>query len=232
MTPVEVRPIASYVSTYAGTLSDSFASAPAVGSVVTAVGSSFNIGSAFSFGDNQGGANTWNIIAEVPQGDTNLCVAYCIVAASSGTFTVNMGCTNTPRSAALQIINWSAADFNIASLLGNYSISGATPLDRSVVTTVAGQLLISVAAGNGSGGDFTNPPSTLAASGEVNLSNCTMATAYKTCGSPGTEAVTWTGTSPSDSLGSILVSFMPGATDPAAASSRFNTSRHTFGTRR
>ena len=215
---VQQRPIASYVSTYAGTLSDSFASTPAVGSLLIAKGGSYNGSATFTITDNQGGANNW-YVEQNDLADTTLYVAWCIVAVASGTFTVNASLSSARRSSTLQISEWSGP---AASPLGNVSKAGYT-MSRSASTTETGQLLIAVAGGNGTGGDYVNPPSTFTAMDEVNLANCTMATAYRLSTTIGSETAAWTGTGPSDSSNSILVLFKPGAAGPTVTTVSSNS---------
>lgn len=233
MTPVQQRPIVAEYGTYSAYISDSFASLPAIGSVVIVTGAFHSSASVGLIDDNQGHIYT---VLQTPNSDTVMYVAYCVVTASSGTFTVKA--VNSMARATMQISNWSASDLNTASLIGNYSVASTGILSRNATTTVTGQLAITAVSGNGStgfGGDYNNPPSTFTAMDEYLASRCTLATAYKTCGSAGTETAAWTGTNSGDSYNSVLVLFMPAASsasDPAASSSRFTTSRHTFGTRR
>ncbi len=210
---VQQRPIVSYVSAYAGVLSDSFAATPSVGDLVVVTGGSYNGSATFTVDDNQGGGNTWNVLQN-DLADTTLFAAWCVVAVASGTFTVTTNLSSARRSATMQLSSWSLPN---ASPLGNYSIAGYSMV-RSASTTEVGQLLIAAAGGNGTGGDYVNPPSTFTAMDEVNLANCTMATAYRLSSTIGSETATWTGTGPTDSDNSILVLFKPGAAGPTVTS--------------
>ena len=206
MTPVQQRPIASYVNTYAGTLSDSFATLPAIGSIVIVTGGAYNAAATFAVSDNQG--NTYTVVSQTGA-DTTLFFAYCFVTASTGTFTVT-ATNGGRRSATMQITNWSAADLGTFLFLGNYDIAGST-LSRSIQTNNTGELILTLAGGNGTGGAYVTP-STFTTMDNVSLANCTFATAYKTGGAATTETVTWTGTSPTDSYNSISVAFLPPST--------------------
>lgn len=199
---VQSRPEVAYVTTYAGTLSDSFASLPAIGNYVLVVGGAYNASSTFAVSDNQGHTYTVNQSAG---GDTTMFFAFVKVATSGGTFTVTATQAGN-RSATLQISEFSGID--ATTPLGNYAFSPT--MAAAAATTVTGQLAITAIGGNGTGGAFTNP------SGFTSLdidshADCAQASAYKICGAAATETATWTGTPPSDSVISLIALFMPSA---------------------
>ena len=205
---VQQKPNASYVSTYAGTISDSFASLPAIGNLVIVSGGAFNGTPTFAVSDNQG--HTYTTVAN-PAGDSAIFIAFAVVTASSGTFTVT-ATNGGQRSATLNISEWSGAA--TSSVAGNYSVSGIS-MSRTADTTVSGQLAIAVAGGNGTGGNYTEPFTLM---DEDILANCIFSVSYKICGAPATETAAWTGTLSSDSNNTAFALFMPGASGPTVTS--------------
>jgi len=199
---VQTRPTAAYVSTYAGTLSDSFASLPTIGNYVIVVGGAYNATATFGVTDNQGHTYTVNQSAG---GDTTMFFAFAKVTASSGTFTVTSTQAGN-RSATMQISEWSGID--ASTPLGNFAFSSS--MAAAAATTVTGQLAITAIGGNGTGGAFTNP-SGFTTMDIATYANAAQGSSYKLCGAAATETATWTGTPPSDSVISLIALFMPAA---------------------
>ena len=239
---VQSRPKVVEVSTYDGDIRDTFAAAPTVGNLVVVVGGGGSEAVTWSVRDNQGGANIYTVQQSSTVGNHHCFVAWTVVAASSGIFTV-IATQGGEKDTSLQISEWSG---NATSSVMDIAVSGSpssslTPYVLSTGSSTAGAGELIVTSFNCDASiTLTAAPSTgytslLEVNGTLNSGYAkTTAAAYKIAGSAGVENATWPDYSASGVIG-VIVAFKAAAgasSDPAASSSRFTTSRHTFGTRR
>ena len=169
-----------YDGAYAGVATDTFSVQPAIGDLVVVVGGGFNSSALLAVSDNQG--HTYTLI-QPSAADSQVCIAYAVVTASSGSFTVTVNTSS--RGSSAQISLWSGQH---ATPLDVSSVTG-TPAP-SVTTTAAGDLIITVAGANNGGNTFTTP-SGFTTMGQVNGANLDFSSAYKIGGSAGAETATW-----------------------------------------
>jgi hypothetical protein len=133
----------------ATSLSETFASTPAVGNLVVVQVTHFN-GTADRFSsvtDNQGGANTWTIFRTARQaGGSAASVAYCRLTAASGTFTVTAH-FSAASDAVIAITEYSGCPAGLiedGSAIGNGS--STTPSAGNLTPSQASDLFVSVIA--------------------------------------------------------------------------------------
>lgn len=141
---VESRSPIRSISAFASSINDSFASTPAVGSLVVVTGGGGGTGTTYTVADNQG--NTYTVLQTSNAKNYSTFVAYCKVATSSGTFTVTV--TNgAQKDNIMQISNWTGNDATTVvdlSTIGSEVIDAAVSVSTSGATAAAGELIVSV----------------------------------------------------------------------------------------
>lgn len=242
-TLTQSRPVQKSIAAYAGSIADSFASTPAVGSLIVVTGGGGSQAATYTVSDNQG--NTYTVAQTNASESYSSFIAYALAATSSGTFTVTVS-QGGQKDNLMQISEWAG---NAASSVMEYTTIGSLVLDNTVVvatsgsTAAAGDLVVSTFVCEDESLTLTTYPSGFNAllyaenTGSGAWTTAAQAAAYKIAGAAGVETATWPDHTSSGSNGQygLLVAFKAAAgtaSDPAASSSRFTTSRHTFGTRR
>jgi hypothetical protein len=223
--------------TYGASVAATFGSTPAVNSLITVTGFMSNGDAAtIEVEDNQTPSNAYTVVKNSGAYPHNCFVAYAIATASTGTFTATVSWTGGTKDATIQAQEWSgAATSSVLDVSANPDRTVGTTT-ASVTTTAAGDLLISAFADNGTSAITSTGPAGYAQSWFKNQADGGGSAAYKIAGAAGSESVTWPDYSGSlHWTSAVLVALKAAAgtaSDPAASSSRFTTSRHTFGTRR
>ena len=176
-------PTAATAGSSVTSVSETFASTPAVGNLVVVFlghsGGGASTDKLTSVTDNQGGSNTWTIVrrAGPDTNGTNAAIAYSMLAVASGTFTVtaNFSAAIFPTIAISEFSGVAASPAD-----GGNSGSGSStaPAGGSVTPSQAGDLFVSVGSDNSGASDtYTIPSGWDGKRGELN-NGATFQTLY------------------------------------------------------
>ena len=215
-TPLQAPATNALYNVYAGTLSRTFSSPPAIGDVVIATGGSRSDVVTWDVTDNysNGPSAHYSIYQTGNSQPFSAFVAFAVVTTTGASFTVTAASTAGQQAENLDIELWSGgsgAGVLDASSLGSYQLN--VPTTASVTTTEAGDLLISSFV-DSNAVTLTTPPSGYTSMMAVSTATSGHGSAYKIAGAAGSETVTWPEYSGTGYTRAVLVALKAGASGP------------------